>query len=563
MQQVPPVPDSADVVVIGGGINGISTFRELALQGVDVVLLERDDFCSGASAALSRMVHGGLRYLENGEFHLVQQSLRERDRLLKNAPHCVTPLATLVPVATRFRNTLPALAAFLGMTASQHRRPGAVIRAGLLLYDLLSWRSRTMPRHRWVGRKALREMVPGIAKEAMAGILYYDAQVSHPERIGIEMVLDTEADTGTEPGARVFSYTEVVGGDGEALRWRDRLTGAQGRIAPRLVVNATGAWVDRVENAIRPAANRRRVHGTKGSHLMIRNPALQKALDGHMIYYEHRDGRICIAFNHAGASMVGSTDIRIDDPDQAVCLEDEKRYMLGALAGVFPDLAIADDEIVHVFTGVRPLPASEDEATGRISRDHQVNVEPAGPLPFPVLTLIGGKWTTFRAFGEEVADVALSELGVERKVDTSGLAIGGGRGFPGEPAKLAAWVGDQASTFGLPHARFALLARRYGSRAVEVARFMGEGHDAPLACAPEFSRREMLFLINNERVRRIDDLLLRRTLLGIEGRVTPKLVAETAALMAEALGWTEAEKAAAIQSFETIMARRHRVQAAG
>ena len=547
------------MVVIGGGINGISTFRELALQGVDVVLLERDDFCSGASAALSRMVHGGLRYLENGEFHLVRQSLRERDLLLKNAPHCVSPLPTLVPVASRFKGTLPAIGAFFGLKTEQQRRPGAVIRVGLILYDLLSWKSRTMPRHRWIGRAALRKMAPGITGEAVAGILYYDARVSHPERVGLEMLLDTEADTGN---ARAFSYTEVTGGDGKALRWRDRLTGEQGRIAPRLVVNATGAWVDRVENAIRPAANRRRVQGTKGSHLMIRNPALQAALDNHMIYYEHRDGRICIAFNHADVSMVGSTDIRIDNPDAAVCLEDEKRYMLGALAGVFPDLTITHDEIVHVFTGVRPLPASEDEATGRISRDHQVNVEPAGPLPFPVLTLIGGKWTTFRAFGEEVADTALAELGVERTVDTSGLAIGGGRGFPAEPAKRATWMREQSRGAGLPEDRFAVLAQRYGSRAVEFARFMGEEQDAELISAPDFSRREMLFLINNERVRRIDDLLLRRTMLGIEGRVTPELVSETAGLMARALGWTEAETAGAVQNFETIMARRHTVQAA-
>ena len=363
-------------------------------------------------------------------------------------------------------------------------------------------------------------------------------------------------------GYAPFSYTEVVGGDGGTLRWRDRLTGEQGRIAPRLVVNATGAWVDRVENAIRPAANRRRVQGTKGSHLMIRNPALEKALDGHMVYYEHNDGRICIAFNHAGASMVGSTDIRIDDPDAAVCLEDEKRYMLGALAGVFPDLAITDDEIVHVFTGVRPLPASEDEATGRISRDHQVNVEPAGPLPFPVLTLIGGKWTTFRAFGEEVADAALAELGVERTVDTSELAIGGGRGFPADPGERSRWMRQEAEATGVPEERFALLAQRYGSRAVEVARFVSQGPDAQLASAPDFSRREMLFLVANERVRRIDDLLLRRTMLGIEGRVTPELVAETAGLMAEAFGWTEEERAEAVAELNTIMARRHKVQAA-
>jgi glycerol-3-phosphate dehydrogenase len=553
------VPEKADVVVIGGGINGISTFRELALQGVDVVLLERDDFCSGASAALSRMVHGGLRYLENGEFHLVRQSLRERDRLLKNAPHCVSPLPTLVPVATRFKGTLPAIASFLGFKAKRGRRSGAVIRVGLTLYDFLSRKSRTMPMHRWIGRAELRRMVPGITDEAVAGILYYDAKVSHPERIGLEMVLDTEADTGN---AKAFTYTEVNGGDGEALRWRDRLTGEQGRIAPRLVVNATGAWVDRVENAIRPAANRRRVQGTKGSHLMVRNPALTKALDGHMVYYEHGDGRICIAVNHAGASMVGSTDIRIDDPDEAVCMEDEKSYMLGALAGMFPDLAIRDDEIVHVFTGVRPLPATEDEATGRISRDHQVNVEPAGPLPFPVLTLIGGKWTTFRAFGEEVADAALAELGLERRVDTGALAIGGGRGFPTNPTLRARWIQEEARAAGLPEERFGQLAQRYGSWASDVARFIGEAPDAPLTSAADFSRREMLFLIGNESVRRIDDLLLRRTMLGVEGRVTPELVAETTGLMAEVFGWTDTERAEAAADFETILARRHRVQAA-
>ena len=562
MQQPAPVPEKADVVVIGGGINGISTFRELALQGVDVVLLERDDFCSGASAALSRMVHGGLRYLENGEFHLVRQSLEERDRLLKNAPHNVTPLPTLIPVASRFRGTLPAIASFLGLKAGRGRRSGLVIRAGLTLYDLLSRKSRTMPRHRWIGRSELRRIAPGMTGEAVAGILYYDAQVSHPERIGLEMVLDTEADVAEAGGnARAFSYTEVTGGDGEALRWRDRLTGEQGLIAPRLVVNATGAWVDRVENAIRPAANRRRVQGTKGSHLMVRNPALEKALDGHMVYYEHRDGRICIAFNHAGASMVGSTDIRIDDPDEALCLEDEKRYMLDALAGVFPGIAIADDEIVHVFTGVRPLPASEDEATGRISRDHQVNVEPAGPLPFPVLTLIGGKWTTFRAFGEEVADAALAELDLNRTIDTKALAIGGGRGFPADAAQRTEWTRDGAKAAGLTAARFAQLAARYGSRASDVARFICEAPDAALASRPDFSRREMLFLIANERVRRIDDLLLRRTMLGIEGRVTPDLVAEVAGLMAESFDWDEAGRNEAVKNFETIMARRHRVQA--
>ncbi|MGK9169930.1 glycerol-3-phosphate dehydrogenase/oxidase [Inquilinus limosus] len=551
------VPERAEVLVIGGGINGVSTFRELALQGVDVVLVERDDFCSGASAALSRMVHGGLRYLENGEFRLVRQSLQERDRLLRNAPHYVFPLPTLVPVTARVRGTLATIGAFLGICDRPQARPALMIRTGLALYDLLSWRSRTMPRHRGVGRAKLRRLAKGITERAVAGVLYYDARVTHPERLGIELLLDTEAET----GARAFSYTEITGRDGDGLAWRDRMTGASGTIAPRVVVNATGAWVDLVGGTIGPATNRRRVQGTKGSHLMIRNPRLQEALDGRMIYFENDDGRICIAFNHAGAALVGSTDIRIDDPDDAVCLDDEKRYMLAALAGIFPDLDIRDDEIVHVFTGVRPLPVSDDEATGRISRDHSVEVDPPGALPFAVLTLIGGKWTTFRAFGEEVADVTLAQLGRARKVDTRDLPIGGGRGFPRDPDTLARWQRDQAQATGLPLARFQALSDRYGSRAVAIARFLGEGPDAPLAAAPDYSRRELQYLIETERVRDIGDLLLRRTLLGMEGRITAALVAEAGGLIASVLGWTEAEAAAAAARFEDIMARRHRVQA--
>jgi glycerol-3-phosphate dehydrogenase len=553
---VPAIPDQVDVLVIGGGINGISAFRELALQGINVVLLERDDFCSGASAALSRMVHGGLRYLENGEFRLVRQSLQERDRLLKNAPHCVSPLPTVVPISSWFRGTLPTIASFFGMQVKPHRRPGLMIRAGLLLYDLLARNSRTMPRHSGLSRAALRRMVPGVTESAVGGVLYFDARVSLPERLGLEMILDTEADT----EARAFSYTEIMGSEDGKIRWRDRLTGASGSIAPRVVINATGAWVDIVGSAIEPGANAKRVHGTKGSHLMVRNPELQAALGDHMVYYENDDGRICIAFAHAGAAMVGSTDILIDDPDTAVCLEDEKAYMLEALANVLPAITIKDDQIVHTFTGVRPLPVSKEGATGRISRDHSVDVEPAGRNPFAMLTLIGGKWTTFRVFGEEVADLALAELGKTRSVDTYDLKIGGGRNLPTEASARAAWIRETAGKTGLTEARFSQLVDRYGSRAEAVARFMAQGEEAALAAAPDYSRRELLFLIEHERVCEIGDILLRRTTLGIEGRIDASLTAEVATLIASTFGWSDKETSQAVARFNEIIEHRHRIQ---
>lgn len=553
-----PIPEKVDVLVIGGGINGISTFRELALQGVDVVLLERDDFCAGASAALSRMVHGGLRYLENGEFRLVRQSLQERDRLLRNAPHYVSPLPTVVPVSSWFRGTLPTIATFLGAQKPAHSRPGAMIRAGLVLYDLLARNSRVMPRHRGLSRAALHKMVPGITAKAKGGVLYYDARVTHPERLGLEMVLDTEAAT----LARAHSYTEIIGGSGADILWRDRLSGETGRITSRVVINATGAWVDRVDSAIHPGVSPSRVQGTKGSHLMIRNASLLAALGDRMVYYEHSDGRICIAFAHAGAAMVGSTDIRIDDPNAAVCLETEKSYMLDALAGVFPDLVIREDQIVHLFTGVRPLPMGEQGATGRISRDHAVEVEPPGAHPYAVLTLIGGKWTTFRVFGEEVADLALTQLGMPRRVHTHDLRIGGGRDLPVAPQERQAWLRASAVKFGLTEMRFAALAARYGSRAQAVAAFMALHPDAALTNAPDYSRREMLFIITHERVRDIGDLLLRRTTLGMEGRITSDLLTETLGLVASALGWPKADEIAARERFQKNFARQHTVQRA-
>ncbi len=551
----PRIPDAPDVLIIGGGINGISTFRELALQGVDVVLIERGDFCEGASAALSRMVHGGLRYLENGEFRLVQESLLERDRLLRNAAHVVFPLPTVVPLGHWWKGTLPTIASFFGAARKPAARPGVMVRLGLTLYDILSWQSRSLARHRGLSRARLARMVPGITPEAVGGVLYHDARVTLPERLGVEMILDTEACT----SSRAFTYTELVGAEGDALLWRDRLTGETGRITPRLVVNATGAWVDRVERLLRPGQNRARVQGTKGSHLMIRNVELAAALADHMVYYENRDGRICIAFNHLGLSMVGSTDIRVDDPDSALCGADEKAYMLASLHNVFPDLSISDDQIVHVFTGVRPLPISQAGATARISRDHSVEVDATGPRP--VLTLIGGKWTTFRAFGAEVADLALARLGLTRRVGTENLPIGGGRDLP-QGAALAAWIEQQAALHGLPRARMDTLVQRYGSRAAMAAAFLVAAPDAPLATAPDHSRRECLWLVAHEKVRDLSDLLMRRTSLGIEGRVTAALMAETAPLLGAALNWTQPETDAAIDRLRATLARHHRVQPA-
>jgi glycerol-3-phosphate dehydrogenase len=543
-------PDVA-VLVIGGGINGISVFRELALQGVDVVLAEKGDYCSGASAALSRMVHGGLRYLENGEFKLVRESLVERDRLLKNAPHYVAPLPTTVPIFDIFSGIANGAVRFLGLTRRPSRRGAFVIKAGLTLYDRFTSARRLMPVHRFRGRAETLKTWPAINPAIRSSATYYDAWVSRPERLGLEMLLDTIA---VDPTARALNYAAVSASE-TGLVLTDTLTGETLPIRPRLVINATGGWIDLTNKAIGAPAPRM-MGGTKGSHLIVDNPALYRALDGHMVYYENEDGRICILFPYLGKVLVGSTDIRVDDPDTVRCEDDERRYILQSLAFVFPSIAIADDEIVFQFSGVRPLPASKDSFTGRIPRDHFCEfVEATDRLP-ATLCMIGGKWTTFRSFGALAADMALERLGLTRRIGTESLAIGGGHAFPANPVQ---WIAGLAQKHGLSPDYAERLFERYGTSAEPVAADIAK---TPIVMLPgaDYSAAEIAGIVEREQVETLADLFLRRTTLAITGSLTPHLIDAALAILAARKGWDEEQSARERAAFLGLLASQHGVR---
>ncbi len=542
-----------DVCVLGGGINGLSVFRELALQGVNVLLVEQADYCSGASAALSRMVHGGLRYLENGEFSLVKESLVERDRLLRNAPHYVAPLPTTVPIFDTFSGLANGVVRFLGLTRRPSRRGAIAIKAGLGIYDFLTRKRALMPKHEFRSRRATLSKWPALNPSIRNSATYYDAWVSHPERIGIELLRDGLS---AGPNASALNYASVeAGGSGYLLR--DGLSGEALPVQPRLIINATGGWIDIANGTLfvdeaRPAPL---MGGTKGSHLIIDNPALRDMLDGHMIYYENEDGRICILFPYLGKVLVGSTDIRVDDPGTVRCEADERDYILQSLAFVLPGINIRPEEVVFQFAGVRPLPASKDSFTGRIPRDHFCTVlegKNGGP---PVLCMIGGKWTTFRSFGELAADMALDQLGVKRRVNTAERAIGGGRVFPKDPES---WIRDLAASTGLPVARVAVLFERYGTEAEDIARFIVAKPDHPLPQAL-YSAREIQYLIRAEAVEHLDDLLLRRTTLAISGDLSLAMTEAALDLLATEKGWSAQRAAEERSRFLTLMGERHGV----
>ena len=543
---MPEVRD-IDVLILGGGINGCGTFRDLAAQGIDALLVEREDFCAGASAASSRLMHGGLKYLETGEFGLVRESLVERNRLLTNAAHYVSPLPTILPLRSRLKGILPSAMRFLGLKAKMTDRGSLITRAGLIVYDAYGRRFRTMPTHRILGRRALDARVSRMERGIVAAGLYYEGQLSHAERLGLELVLDAERDNAA---SRALNHARVESVESGTVTIRH--PGGVETVRPRVIVNAGGAWIDSVNADLGiPSAL---MGGSKGSHIVVDHPELHAALNGHMIYFGTADGRVNLCYPFLGRVLIGATDIPVTDPDEARCEADEVAYMLSSVAEIFPDIPVTEAHVLYRFCGVRPLPRADGEI-GLVTRDHSI-AELTFGRDTPVLCLIGGKWTTFRAFSEQATDRVLARLGRDRRIGTEGMAIGGGRGFPREKAARRAWVAETSSATGLGEARVDQLLSRYGTTARRIAAVCrGE---TPLATLPDHSREELRHLCLTERVGSLADLLCRRTLIGMTGRLSPDVVREVAALVGDALGWDEARRRGEIAAMRLVEPPPHR-----
>ena len=548
---------SAQVVIVGGGINGLGTFRDLALQGVDVVLVERNDFVSGASAASSHMIHGGIRYLENGEFRLVKESVTERNGLLKIAPHYVKPLETTIPIFSTFSGILAAPLRFLTHKQGKPKERGAfLIKTGLTIYDSFSRDGGTVPRHSFHGRKKSLQTLPELNPELKYTATYFDASVHDPERLALDVLADGLA---AGPHARAANYLEAVGTRDGGVLVRDRETGEEFAITADVVVNASGPWTDLTNAAL--GQSTRFMGGTKGSHIVLDNPRLLEACQGREMFFENNDGRIVLIYPLKGRVMVGTTDIDADMSVPAVCTEDEIDYFIELVSHVFPHVPVTREQIVYTFSGVRPLPHHDDTAPGFVSRDYRIVPGTiAGLGDTTVLSLVGGKWTTFRALSEHLANETLAALGVERTVSTLGLPIGGGTGFPTTPQAERDWIARYGADVGAERA--AVLLGRYGTKATFVIDAIAgwDGQDEPLAAAPSYSRAEVDHLIRTEHVVHLSDLFLRRTSLAFTGSVTVPLVHEIGEIAANALGWSPNRRAEEEDAFQAELADAHRVQ---
>ena len=550
--------DERPIVVLGAGINGAALARELVLSATPVVVVEADDVACGSTAWSTRLIHGGLRYLEYGEVALVRESLVERDRLVRLAPHLVAPLPFYVPTRRRLGGLAAAVARLAGCEGLARRwRPargrGAwTIGAGLAIYDLLAVGSR-WPRHRTL--RAGGAGLPAVDRHRFPlACTYTDAQLLYPERFTVELLVDARR-AAAERNVACEVHTRrraTLLPDGTL-----RLAAAGDRgvidVRPAAIVNATGAWVDRTLAAVFPGAaagagGGRLIGGTKGSHLVLLAPRLRAALAGHGVYAEADDGRPVFVLPFGpDLVLVGTTDVPfVGDPAAALADETEIDYLLAATAALFPDIAPGRDAVQQHYCGVRPLPAADGagKAAGAITRRHMLVRHPRAPLP--AWSIVGGKLTTCRSLAETAATEVLGALG--RPVTGSSRE----RPLPGAcgGAARAALVRETAAAavrHGFDDARATAAADRlvglFGARAAEVFPVSAgrtgsvRGTALPLAAVE--------FCVRHEWATTLDDVVERRLMLGFDPALCGAGLADIAGVLADLGQLPRADVAAA------------------
>lgn len=533
------VSSSPRVVILGAGINGCAVARELALNGVSTWIIDANDVAFGATSKSSRLIHGGLRYLEYGEFRLVRESLEERERLRTLAPHFVRPLRLFIPVKSRLSGLAASALRFLGatrfrvvqrMTRRFRRQRGLwLVDVGLRLYDWFA-ASQAFPRH--TVHAAGGEGLPEIDAHRCRWLAAYsDAQMWNAERFAVALLEDARR-VAAEKGVdfRVVTHaqvswdagTVVVAGKNCAAAETTSSTSATHRLRPELVVNATGAWGDRTLAGLR-IPSPPLFGGTKGSHFITWNERLAAALHGHGIYAEANDGRLVFILPHGRAVLVGTTDERFDrSPEEAVASAEEIDYLIGMVNRLMPQIALTRDDVSTHYSGVRPLPRAEG-TTASVTRDHAIVPTVADGVP--VLTLVGGKLTTCRAFGEYVADDVLKRLNVERTAGTRERVVPGNESYPADADASAARLSSMSDRFRLSDEQASEVWTLFGTRSEEVL----ESCDLP----PAGERAESLegtgiplvavrWIVRNEWVGTLDDLVERRLTLVFRSQLSWK-----------------------------------------
>jgi glycerol-3-phosphate dehydrogenase len=522
--------DRFDLVLIGAGINGAGIARDAALRGLRVLILDKGDVAGGTTSWSTRLIHGGLRYLEHGEIGLVRESLRERERLLRIAPHLVRPLPLLLPIY------------------GGDQRGRWLIRAGMVAYDVLS-RGKSLPGHHMLDRAAALGRAPGLAEPGLLGAaLYHDAQVEYAERLALENVIDARMH-----GAEVRTYhrvNDILRQDGRVtgVVGNDVLTGEPFQYAAPVVVNVAGPWVDEVWAGSNPGQLSRLIGGSKGSHIIV-DPFPGAPRDA--LYAEARqDGRPFFIIPWNDLYLIGTTDIRYDgDLDKVMAEEWEVDLLLAETNRVIPSAKLTRECVRYTYAGVRPLPYTVDESEGEITRRHIMHdhEREASCGTRGLISIVGGKLTTYRALAEQCVDLVMAKLGrTAVRSRTAEKPLPGGRtDLPWDD-----FAASFARSSGLPRKTVEHLLRVYGARAPEVL---------ASASTPELREvfdpftgaiaAEVPWAYYEEGARTLTDVIARRTMVGLGPDAGIGADVAAAKIARDALGWDTAKLDAEVAAY--------------
>lgn len=519
-----------DLIVVGAGINGLGVARDAADRGLRVILVERDDLCSGVSAWSGRLVHGGLRYLEHRDFALVRESLRERERLFRLAPHLVKPKRLMMPLY------------------SHNQRPSWLIRLGMIAYDVLSFDKRT-GRHEKLSLKATLRRFPGIAREGLQGsVVFTDGQVEYAERLCAEVALEAAAAGAVIRTKAVVEEPIIREGRVVGVRFRDAQTGAMHEVEAPVILNVAGPWIDRVFRRGAPPQPRLN-GGTKGSHLIV--DPFPGAPDD-VVYYESKtDGRLVLVIPWMGRYLIGTTDKRFDEePDDARCDTDELEYLLGEVNTLIPEARLTPADVLFTYSGVRPLPYAPGVEEWEVPRSHVLHDHAADGLP-GVVTVVGGKLTTYRQLAEDAVNDAFARLG-----RPAPACVTADQPLPGA-------VGDPAAV------RAALLAKGLSTRSADrllalygtlAAAVVAEAADDPalLRVLHEPTGAldvELVYAVRREFAVTLTDVLARRCLLAFEPGHGLGESDHAAAVLGAELGWDAERQQAELAEYRQWVSR--------
>jgi glycerol-3-phosphate dehydrogenase len=529
-----------DLIVVGAGVNGSGIARDAALRGLKELLLDKGDFGSGTTSWSSRLIHGGLRYLEHREVGLVRESLRERERLLAMAPHLVKPLALLIPL---YRGA---------------KRGPNLVRLGMIAYDILSF-DKSLDRHRMLTTEQALTRAPGLARAGLRGAaLYYDAQVEYAERLTVENAI-----AAAQAGAVAMTYARVDrllrdGNTVTGVAFTDLLGGDLLEARSVATINVSGPWVDDVlagdqADGTPGRPPRRLIGGTKGSHIVV-DPFSGAPRDA--LYIEaRRDGRPFFVIPWNGQYLIGTTDIRYEgDLDRVVASVEEIAYLLEETLATLPGSGLTRESVRYTYSGVRPLPNSGDGSESAITRRHAVKDH--GPEAAGLFSVIGGKLTTYRELAEQATDEVVKHLGRDVPKSTTGdLPLPGATGADGED--FATFRAHLVATSELPAKTVDHLLRVYGTRAEEVLAVTdGEADLAHVFdSASGAIGAEVVFAVNDEGAQTLADILLRRTMVGLgpDAGVGADVAAAEAA--GRHLGWDADRRVREVDAYRAYITR--------